>query len=452
MITSTACGLRISFLPEVMDLPDYRSRLLVWMLAGFIRVGSVFGCTSALAQVRVMYFGLALLSLLAVVGTYLLVKNIRSKLFGSTALYLIAAFPLMPFISTRAFGEAVSLSFVLLGFGILENARRTGAKNTIGWVLGFACLGIATLFRFHCGVLFCSYAAILIYLRNWRGVSGAVIGGLLTLLAQEAVDYLSGKPPMGTLLSYLAENESGASQYGVSPWYDTWAFVLALSLAPFSFVFVFKLKSLWRNHWPWLLPFLIFVLIHSVVPHKEERFLYPIVGLELWALAWLWASSAFLKPARKLYSTVFLGLCVPLLFVACFINTQEGEIEPPAYVQSQYDAVTYLDHESLFGMSRIQFYFLREPSVLEKVDKESFNANKIDESLQAHPQHKAVVMLTSIPEVRDQLHAMEGIKTMESQCLQMRTSGSVIDRLLYALNPRHNQRRRPTWYLICRRL
>src|SRR5215475_13870531 len=46
------------------DLPDYRSHLLVWLLAGFVRVGSWFGAESALAQVRAMYFGLSFVSLL----------------------------------------------------------------------------------------------------------------------------------------------------------------------------------------------------------------------------------------------------------------------------------------------------------------------------------------------------------------------------------------------------
>ncbi|MGZ3721938.1 MAG: hypothetical protein ACXVA9_03345 [Bdellovibrionales bacterium] len=439
------------FAGQVLDLPDYRSHLLIWILAFFIKVGSWFGVESALGQVRAMYFGLACLSLLGILGTYLFVKTFRSKLFAATALYLVAMFPLMPFISTRAFGEAVAMSFVMLGFGILENQRREKKVNLPLWTLGFACLGVATLFRFHVGLLFVTYGAVLIYLRCWTGVAGGLIGGLLTLAGEWLVDFLSGKPPFGTLFAYLEANEGGAKDYGVSPWYNTWLFVIALSLAPFSLVFIKKLKPLWKSQWPWLLPFLIYVLAHSLVPHKEERFLYPIVGLELWALAWLWASSAYFKLARKIYSPVLIGLSVPLLFVVCLVNTQEGEIEPPAYAESHYKNVVYLDHESLFGISRIQFYFLRPPSILEQVGTDDFNANKIDESLRNHREHKAVVLLTSISDVRDQLHALEGVRTTEAQCLSMRTSGSLIDRLLYALNPKHNQRRRPTWYLVCER-
>jgi hypothetical protein len=440
------------FAGQTMDLPDYRSHLLVWILAGFLKIGALFGISSALAQVRTMYFGLALISLLGIYGTYLFVRGFRSKTFAALALYLVALFPLMPFISTRAFGEAVAMSLVMLGFGVLENQRRSAGRGIWPWLVGFACLGLATLFRFHVGLLFVGYGAVLIYLRCWSGVIGAFAAGLLTLAGEAAVDFYSGKAAFGTLFAYLAENENGARDYGVSPWYNTWLFVLAVSLAPFSLVFIKKLKPLWKSQWPWLLPFLIYVLAHSLVPHKEERFMYPIVGLELWALAWIWAASAYFKPARRIYSPVFFGLSVPLLLIVCLVNTQEGEIEPPAYAESRYQNVIYLDHESLFGMSRIQFYFLRPPSLLEKVSKDDFNANKIDEALHDHPAQKAVVLLTSVPEVRDQLRALEGMRTIESQCLKMRTSGSLIDRLIYSLNPKHNERRRPTWYLVCERV
>ena len=433
------------------DLPDYRSHLLVWILAAFIKIGSWLGATSALAQVRWMYFGLGLISLLGIFGTYLFVKTFRSRLFAALALYLVAMFPLMPFVSTRAFGEAVAMSFVMLGFGLLENLRRQKSTSIAALTLGFIILGLATFFRFHVGLLFISYLAILIYLQAWVGVGGGILGGAFAIAGEWAIDYWSGKPAFGTLLAYLQANEGGAKDYGVSPWYNTWLFVLAIGLAPFSFVFLKKFKALWNVHWPWILPFLIYVLVHSLVPHKEERFMYPIVGLELWAVAWLWASSAYFKLSRKLYSPVILGLSVPLLFVVCLVNTQEGEIEPPAFAESHYQDVVYLDHESLFGMSRVQFYFLRKPSTLEQVPKEDFSANKIDESLRLPRGPKAVVLLTSVPEVRDQLRALEGVRTAEAQCLTMRTSGSLIDRLLYFLNPKHNQRRRPTWYLVCER-
>jgi hypothetical protein len=90
--------------------------------------------------------------------------------------------------------------------------------------------------------------------------------------------------------------------------------------------------------------------------------------------------------------------------------------------------------------------------VLEKVGREGLSATRIDEILEQPQKHKAVVLLTSTLSSRDALRALEGLRTANSQCLQMHTSGSLVDRLVYALIPKPNPRRRPTWYLVCERV
>lgn len=438
------------FAGEVMDLPDYRSHILIWLLAGFLKIGSWFGVESALAQVRTMYIGLASVSLLAIVGTYLFATSFKRRA-GIVAMYLVALYPLMPFVSTRAFGEAVSLSLVTLAFGVLESTRRRYPNRLTFWLVGFLILGVATLFRFHVGLLFVSYGLILIYLRLWSGVTGGLIAGASTVLMQAAVDSLSGKALMGTLVAYIAANEGGAAQYGVSPWYNHVLLVLGLALVPFSFGLFRYSKSLWNKHWPLLIPFLIFLMAHSATPHKEERFMYPVVGLQLWFIAALWIAGARDRWVRRFFAPALLVVTVILLPVFCLVNTQEGEIEPPAYVEKKYKRVIYLDHESLFGLSRFQFYFLRPPSQFEKVERFELNAIRVDQALHDHPNLPVVVLLTSNPEAKDELQAIAGIKTLNAECLQLRTAGSPVDRLIYAMNPKHNQRRRPTWYLVCER-
>lgn len=434
-----------------LEIPAYRSHLLLWVLAGFTHVGAWFGVESAVAQVRSMYVGLALVSLLGIYGTYLYAQTVRSRLFGGLALYWMALFPLIPFVSTRAFGEAVAMSLVLLAFGILENTRQRCPQKIWLWGLGFLVLGLASLFRFHVGLLYFSYMGVLAWQKQWRGLSAAVFTGLMVTAGQAVVDVFSGKGPLGTLVTYLRENEGGGAKYGVSPWYNPWLFVLVVTLVPFSFVIFRNWKGLWQKAYPILVPFLVFVLAHSLAAHKEERFLYPILGLEFLAVCYLWSSAALKPWARKIYTPAVLAVgCIGLLIVA-FVNTQEGEIEPPAFAESHYGRVTYLDYESLFGASRFQFYFLRPPSVLEKVKDSDFNAHRVDEALQDQPDHRAVVLLTSNPEARHQLRALENVFTLEGHCLELRTAGSLVDRMLYALNPKHNQRRRPTWYLVCER-
>lgn len=434
------------------DLPDYRSYLLVGYLSIFVEVAGWFGFTSALAQVRAMYIGLGLTSLLALWGTYYFARTQRSRLFGPLALYLVAVFPIMPFVSTRAFGEAVAMSLVALAFGLLIYAYKNKPKETTIWISGFLILGLATLFRFHVGLMYVAFALWILVKKQWRGLIAAGVAGLVTLALQATVDLLSGKEPLATLFIYLNENQGGAAKYGVMPWYNPVLFVLGLSLVPFSLPLWRSWRTLWRRQKEVLIPWLLFVIAHCMVAHKEERFLYPILVLELWALACLWAANAHSRWARRIFSPAILIVTILLLPVTTLVNTQEGEIEPPAYIQSRFDQVLYLDDESLFGRSRFQFYFLRPPARLETITADEMTAHKIDDILSQNPDLKAVAILTSKPEVQIPLQALANVRTVEAQCEGLRESGSLVDRLLFQMNPKHNQRRRPTWYLVCRRL
>ena len=60
-----------------LDLPDYRSHLLVWFLSLFVEMASWAGANSALAQVRAMYLGLGLSSLLGLYGPLPYVRRFR---------------------------------------------------------------------------------------------------------------------------------------------------------------------------------------------------------------------------------------------------------------------------------------------------------------------------------------------------------------------------------------
>jgi hypothetical protein len=438
------------FAGQEISLPEYRSHFLIWILAGFLKIASFVGVSSALTQVRSMYLGLGVLSLLGIVGTYLYVRNFRSKIFGALALYLMALQGLMPFLSTRAFGEALALPFVLLGLGMIED-QRLSKKG--GWPVAFGVLslGVACCLRFHVGLIVLSYGAVLIYLREWKIIGWGILGGVATLAMQVGIDEFSGKAPFETLKIYLAENGGGGAQYGVSPWYNTWAFALGLTLFPFSLLLWRSARGVWRRHWPIIIPSLVFILVHSLVPHKEERFLYPVVGLIWIVLAAFWSASSFSKWPRKVYSPLFLTLNVVLLLCACLVNSQEGEIEPAAYAEHKYGRVLYLDNESLFGQSKFLPYFLRPPSRMEPIGPNDMQMSKIDQSLQAHPDIQAVMMMTSAVDAVDFLRSMVQIKTIESQCGELRQAGSLMDRVLYNLNPKHNQRRRPTWYVVCAR-
>jgi hypothetical protein len=86
---------------------------------------------------------------------------------------------------------------------------------------------------------------------------------------------------------------------------------------------------------------------------------------------------------------------------------------------------------------------------MEEISMDDFNAHRIDEGLSQHVEARAAAFVTSNTDGFERMKMMEGLGTLEAQCGSIQSSGSLMDRLLYGLNPKHNQRRRPTWYLVC---
>jgi phosphatidylinositol glycan class B len=438
------------FSGQIPDLPPYRSHLLVWLLVGFIDVAHFFGLESALSQVRAMYFGLGVLSLLAIYGASLYASCFRSRIFGGLAVYLLAVYPLMPFASTRAFGESVALTFVVLGLAICEHARlKTNRSGEMA--LGFFVIGVAALFRFQVGVIYLAYAGTLLFFRHWRFLGAMLIAGLALLVAQAYIDIWSDKTPFATLQAYILENEGGAAKYGVSPWYNTWALIFGMTLFPFSLVFLLKLKQMIHRHLPACVSLFAFVFIHSIVAHKEERFMYPILGLLLILLAYVWTLARHSQKARQIYSTAYFVVSLLTLPIACFVNSQAGEIEPAAIAQDYFGSVAYIDHESLFQKSMIQFYFLRPPSQILPTGLGGLNLGYAEEVLKTNTELRGVEILTSVPAAFAAIESLSEQSSDLVRCGKSQIATSMVDRLLYRLNPKHNQRRRPTYYILCER-
>jgi len=216
-------------------------------------------------------------------------------------------------------------------------------------------------------------------------------------------------------------------------------------------VFVTRLKYLVTRHAPLVLCILTFTISHSLVAHKEERFIYPIFGLVLIALAYVWSLNRYDSKTKKVYRPAFWFVTLVVLPVACFVNSQAGEIEPAAIAEQELGQVAYIEHRSLFSISLIQFYFLRPPSQIFPVNAEDLTLGRAEAVLEKHPELKGAVFLTSETSVFDRLRSLAQQTSAHLRCGEARVATSLVDRLLYRLNPKHNQRRRPTLYILCGR-
>lgn len=267
-----------------------RSWAFPGLVAGVLAVLRGFGADAPAAYLPWVRGFFALLSL----GTAAAVFGLARRLGATTpssalvaALYALAA-PVLYF-SHRSMPEVASALPVTAGLLLLASRRGTAAEPRRGvnptLLAGGALLAVATLLRLQ-NALFCLGA--LAWVATWRD-RRALLGLTLTLVGGAAVhgvlDWVTWGRPFHSALVYLDVNvvQDRASDWGTAP-ATYYLRVLATSMP----VVLACLAALWifaftgpRRQRPTAV-FLIavgFVVAHSLVPHKEYRFILPALPL-----------------------------------------------------------------------------------------------------------------------------------------------------------------------------
>jgi len=164
------------------------------------------------------------------------------------------------------------------------------------------------------------------------------------------------------------------------------------------------------------------------------------------AAVWSWGYKQsivryFFVPSFLLLNTIGLGL-------ACFNNTQVGEVGPVAEIERDYSKALYIDRESLLSPSRIKEYFLRPPSRLVDIEQK-VDIGSVEFQLKQFPELDAAAVLTSNLINYAELQVLANQSNSQVKCGELQTASSMVDYWLFKMNPKHNQRRRPTWYVVC---
>ncbi|MDA3892107.1 MAG: hypothetical protein PF517_10635 [Salinivirgaceae bacterium] len=186
----------------------------------------------------------------------------------------------LPFINVRYSSETWAGLMVLLAAGIL-NKNKFNASNF--FVVGLL-LGLGFNFRFQSGIiiagLFLWFVVVkkITIIKLWPFFIGIVVAVSLGFLS----DYWFYNELVCTPWNYLKVNlvDQVANSFGTSPWYYYAYYIFRFAFFPFGSLIVLSLLYFaFRNYKSsavWIvIPFLI---IHSVLAHKELRFLFPIVN------------------------------------------------------------------------------------------------------------------------------------------------------------------------------
>jgi GPI mannosyltransferase 3 len=316
-----------------------RSWLLPGALAGLLKICAQLGLDSPREYLSVVRLMFSALSLLAALGSYRLARAYRAPLLPATfaaSLCALAA-PLIYF-APRAMSENASAPAVIWGLALVldRDSRATGR------ISGGSLLALAVLLRLQ-NVVFCVGAlGILAARRNWRVVSEVLVVLVVWAFLGGLLDKLTWGSWFHSSLVYLKFNlvEGRAAQWGVSEF--VYYFRVLWTSMPTVTLVVALLIPLALIRAPGLeLTCLAFLLLHSWIPHKEMRFLLPLLPV-LFALAGIGASVFWerLAPAGEVLITCAIAAAAGWS-AARFRGLTFGELGQ--YEQIKPDASAYDD-------------------------------------------------------------------------------------------------------------
>ncbi len=268
---------------------------------------------------KMLYTVLGAYSLIAIPGVYALTRTRFDESSARTAAWLMAIEAAIPRLSTRALISMLSIPPLVWGLFFAERARVDPGRTKMWAVLAGVLISASALFRFQLGIVFVLVGALLAYDKRSVSVGAAFFaGGLLGLAAQLGLDRHAFGSWTPAPLLYVQYNLEESTSFGVGPWYSYFGMFLLLTLPPATFAVA---PGLWRaakEQWLLSIPFAIFLVVHSAIPHKEERFLFPLIPIFFVALSvglvdawrrggwrrglvrWFWGANAVLLAAASI--------------------------------------------------------------------------------------------------------------------------------------------------------
>lgn len=208
-------------------------------------------------------------------------KKIVAPEYWKIFLFLNYFLWFLPFLNVRFSSETWSGIFLLFSISLVLREYR----GAINYGLIGAILGISFLFRYQIAFSVAGLVLWLFFIRKEKilNLGICITSFIIVALIGIALDSWYYGHGTITLLNYFVANliDGKAATFGISPWYFYLFFVFRYPFFPIGIVFILSFIIVLAKKPKSLIVWIIlpFLIGHSIISHKELRFLFPIVNL-----------------------------------------------------------------------------------------------------------------------------------------------------------------------------
>jgi len=343
------------FIPWEFD-EGVRSYFWPGLLAGVFRAAERLWPGSYLIAARL---ALSLFSLVTVWFAWAILRRLTNPRAAVIGAFLSAVWFELVYFGPKAHSEVLAAHLMLIGI-YLAFPYFEGLKPA-RIVLGGFLLGLAFCLRIQLAPVMAVFWLAVLAVNGWRRVLYATLGALAAAAFTGVVDYLTLPYPYASILGYYKVNivEGVSTVFGHAPWHFMLAgFARAWSGALILFVW-FGTEGVRRSR-PLLLLVAMaaaLILAHSMVAHKEYRFIYPALPLLLIPVAaGIDALAARLYPAKcTTMAAILAGIFMLSVVVGSGGNYRShfwrkyGETKAYQTIRNSPDACGVLLHRVKWG-------------------------------------------------------------------------------------------------------
>ena len=287
-----------------------------------------------------------LYSLSIVVLGFLLTRALAPKRHGLATIvgWILAAGGFWPLLSVHQLVEVICIPPLMLSFWVLARRDRLDWSDVILAGVG---IGIATGFRFQCGLIGIGLIPAFVLQRDVKSLIGIGLTALTTFALVQSPDLFVWGEPFFQLRGYIAYNAEHAGDYPAGPWYQYLLTLGGLLVPPVSLMLLWGAVHVGRrkapaNWWRIAFPVFLFLIFHSAFVNKQERFILPVVPalISLGVIGWdLWRQQSHwwrrhMRLERGLWAT-FWGINVVLLAATIPYEAKRARVDAMDFLWTQ---------------------------------------------------------------------------------------------------------------------
>lgn len=403
---------------------------------------NILGITDPQIKMFWVRFLHAAYSLLIILFGYRLTEKISNKENAKMVGILLALLWPLPFFSVRNLVEVVCIPPILAGFYYLVKDDEETKKFIIISGMLFA---LAFTIRFQSAFFIAGIGLVLLSQKKWMNFIYFSLGFLLTtIVTMGIVDFLIYGSPYKTLLYYVFYNIEHQYDYSTQPWYNYILLILGLLIPPISLYLSFGFFRTIKKYALLFWPTFVFVLFHSYFSNKQERFIIPAIPMiillgiigwnkyisesQFWKNKMVWIKSGWV---------FFWSVNSILLILFTFTYGKKNRVESFSYLSNKENVKSIIwDTGNNGTIFPPKFYLNKRIPIYTNYDYES--AEKLIAKIKNNESNiPGYIVFLGDDDLKDRVLKLEDILN-KKLIFENKIDPSLVDAILYKLNPRHN--------------